>query len=160
MSCIINTVSSADYRKYLFHFWLYQGLNTICSVIDMLIFLSHLDFPCQTEAREAAAKLARPPLHSLHGDLAWGGRKGSEKAALFSLMLYLNTQPSFLSLIKRFGLPWCPQWGQTDQLSKEPVWHTQLEVLPHSPQRGDSLLLLKPLQVGCDSCSEGIRMLF
>ena len=53
--------------KYPFHFWLYHRLNnTICSVTDMLIFLSHVNFLCQTEVRETVAKLARSPLHSLH----------------------------------------------------------------------------------------------
>lgn len=148
--------------KYPFHFWLYQGLNnTICSVIDMLVFLSYVNL-CQTEVREVVAKLARSPLHLLHGGPGVVKVDGQlqtacEKAALFSVMLYSNTHSSFSSLIKRFGLPWCPRWGPTDQLFREPTRHMQFT---NSLQRGKSLSLLKPALVGCDSCSEGIRMLF
>lgn len=67
MSCIVNPVSSAQAPGSIrFTSGFYQGLNnTICLVIDMLIFLSHVNFLCQTEVREAIAKPARSPLHSL-----------------------------------------------------------------------------------------------
>lgn len=69
--------------KHLFQFWLYQGLNnTIFSIIDMLIFLSHVNR--QTEVREATAKPARSPLHSPHWGRGVVGWRATPDHSLFS----------------------------------------------------------------------------
>lgn len=132
----------------------------------MLIFLSPVDFLCQTEVGEAVAELARSPLHSLRGGPGVVRVEGQlqtarEKVALYFQSCCIQTHSRHFQASSRdlvfFDVP------SEVKLISSPgslQGHMHLKVLPNSLQRGESLSLLKPAWVGCDSCSEAVRILF
>lgn len=121
-------------------FWVYEGLhNTICSVIDMLIFLFHVSFLCQTEVREARVKRAHPLSQSLHREAGVVRVEGQlrtrcEKADLCFQSCCIQTPSRDLVFL---DVPVRPDWSAV----WKPTRGMQFEVLPleSPPKKGKSL---------------------
>lgn len=105
MSRTVNPVSSAQAPESICFTsgFIRDLIIPFFSIIDMLIFLSHVYH--QTEVREATAKPARSPLHSPHWGCGVVGWMATPDHSLFSACCSQTHSSHFQAFIKRLGLP-------------------------------------------------------